>query len=158
MIVVSALLFISGIGFIVASARAAQQSPAASAPAAAPLTPVASVKQIMNGIVSPSSTVIYDAVSSSATATGIEEIAPKDDAEWARVGDNAAALAEAGNMLMIDGRAIDKGDWVQMSKAMIDGAARALKAAETKDKEGILSAGSAINETCDKCHARYQRQ
>jgi hypothetical protein len=156
--VVSALLFISGIGFIVAAARDSQRAAAAPAAAAAVLTPVASVKQIMNGIVSPSSTVIYDAVSSSATVNGIEEIAPKDDAEWARVGDNAAALAEAGNMLLVDGRAVDKGDWVQMSKAMIDGARLALEAANEKDKEGVLSAGSTINETCDKCHARYQRQ
>jgi hypothetical protein len=158
MIVVSAALFISGIGFIVAGARAAQHAPEAAASAAVPLTPVASVKQIMNGIVSPSSTVIYDSVSTSATINGIEEIAPKDDAEWARVADNAAALAEAGNMMLVDGRAVDKGDWVQMSTAMIDGAKLALKAAEGKDKEGILSAGSTINETCDKCHARYQRQ
>ena len=59
---------------------------------------------------------------------------------------------------MLDGRAVDKGDWVQMSKEMIDGATLALKAADAKDKEGILSAGSTINETCDKCHDRYQRQ
>jgi hypothetical protein len=158
MIVVSALLFIGGIGFIVAGARAAQQAPAAAAPAAVPLTPVASVKQIMNGIVVPSSTVIYDSVSSSATINGIEEIAPTDDAEWARVADNAAALAEAGNLLLVDGRAVDKGEWVQISKAMVDAAQLALKAAEGQDKEGILSAGSTINETCDSCHARYQRQ
>ena len=34
----------------------------------------------------------------------------------------------------------------------------AIKAAEAHDKEGILDAGSAINETCDACHAKYQRQ
>jgi hypothetical protein len=158
MIVVSALLFISGIGFIVAGARAAQQAAAAPAAAAVTLTPVATVKQLMNGIVIPASTVIYDSVSTSVTAAGIEENAPKDDAEWARVADNAASLAEAGNLLMLDGRAVDKGDWVNISKEMIDAAKLALKAAEEKNTEAILDAGSRINETCDKCHERYQRQ
>ena len=158
MIAVSAALFISGIGFIVAGARTAQQASAAPAAAAVTLTPVASVKQIMNGIVGPSSTVIYDSVGTNVTAAGVEDIAPKDDAEWARVADNAAALAEAGNMMLVDGRAVDKGDWVQMSHEMIEGAKLALAAATGKNTEGILNAGSKINDTCDKCHARYQRQ
>jgi hypothetical protein len=66
-------------------------------------------------------------------------------------------LAESGNLLLLDGRAVDRGDWVTMTKAMIEGADKALKAAEAKSTEGILEAGSEINITCDDCHAKYQR-
>jgi hypothetical protein len=45
-----------------------------------------------------------------------------------------------------------------MTRAMIEKGQLAIKAAEAHDKEGILDAGSAINDTCDTCHAKYQRQ
>jgi len=154
--VVSVLLFISGIGFVIASARSAR----AAAPAAeAPLTtPVASIKQIMNGIVSPDSNIIYGAVATNSTAQGVEEIAPQNDAEWAKIGDSAAAIVEAGNLMLMGDRAIDKGDWVKMTRDFMDQGKLALKAAEAKDKDGIVTAGGDLNTTCDNCHARYKRQ
>ena len=55
-------------------------------------------------------------------------------------------------------RAVDNGDWTTLSRQLIDAANTALKAAEAKSAEGILDSGSAINDTCDNCHAKYQRQ
>ena len=57
--VVSVGLFISGIAFVVAGGRAARLAPRAEVTA---ITPVASIKQIMNGITEPASAVIYGAV------------------------------------------------------------------------------------------------
>ena len=34
----------------------------------------------------------------------------------------------------------------------------AVKAAADKSADGILGAGGPINEACDNCHERYQRQ
>lgn len=153
--VVSVLLFISGIGFVIASARTARS--AAPVEAAVTTTPVASVKQLMAAITGPAANVIYNSVSTSVTTTGIEEIAPQNDQEWAIVGNNAAALAESANLLMTEGRAIDKGDWIKMSQQLADAARVALKAANDKSTMGILEAGGPINETCDNCHAKYQR-
>jgi cytochrome c556 len=45
-----------------------------------------------------------------------------------------------------------------MSRALMDAATVAVKAAAAKDKEGILASGSDINTSCDNCHAKYQRQ
>jgi hypothetical protein len=153
---VSVALFISGIGFIVVAARPAAQ---ATEPAkeAIPITPVASVKQIMGGIVAPSARVVFDAVSTIVDATGIHEKAPKDDGEWAAVGSSAAALVEAGNLLLMGDRAVDRGDWVKMTRAMVDAGNTALKAADAKSTEGILAAGEVVNASCDNCHQRYQR-
>jgi cytochrome c556 len=33
-----------------------------------------------------------------------------------------------------------------------------MKAADAKDKDGIVAAGGDLNLTCDNCHARYSRQ
>jgi hypothetical protein len=157
--VVSVALFIAGLGFVIAGARAMQRGTGAPAAAQGPqITPVASIKQIMDGIIGPASTVVYGAVGSKISTAGIEEIAPKNDEEWAVVGNNAAALIEAGNLLMLPGRAVDNGDWIKMTQDMINGAKIALKAAADKNTDGILEAGGPINTACDDCHARYQRQ
>jgi hypothetical protein len=152
--VVSVALFVFGIGFVVTGARTSRHA-APIQPAVT--TPVASVKQIMNGIVSPASTVIFNAVSTTVTAKGVEDVAPRNDEEWAAVGNSAAALAEAGNLLMLDGRAVDRGDWITMSKAMIEAGRLSLKAVESKSTDGLLAAGENVNTSCDNCHRRYQR-
>src|SRR5262245_8240515 len=109
--VVSAALFISGIGFIIASARTSQPVGAA-APAAVSVPPVATVKQIMAGIVMPAANVVFDSVSTIVDAKGVTENQPRSDEEWARVGAYAAALIESANMLLVGNRPVDQGDWV----------------------------------------------
>jgi hypothetical protein len=153
--VVSAALFVSGIGFIVAGARTTQRLAPAEAPA---LTPVASVKQIMNGIVQPAANVVFGSVGTIISAAGIVEKAPKTDEEWAAVGSSAVALVESANLLVIGDRAVDREDWVKMSRALAEAGMTALKATEAKSTEGVLSAGATVNESCDNCHRKYQRE
>jgi hypothetical protein len=151
---VSVALFIGGIGFIIATARSARDVAAAEAVV---LKPVASVKQIMKGIVGPSAAVVFTSVAFTTTVAGVEETAPRNDDEWEAVTNSAMALAEAGNLLMMDGRAVDNQEWIRMSQAMIDAARVAVKATEAKSTEGVLASGDAINVSCDNCHRRYQR-
>lgn len=153
--IVSVALFIGGIGFVIASARTARS--AAPVEAVVTTTPVATVKQIMAAITGPSAGVIYGAVSTTVTATGITEVAPQNDEEWAAIGNSAAALGESANLLMTDSRAIDKGDWIKFSQQLVVTSKMALKAANEKSVDGLLEAGGPINETCDNCHAKYQR-
>jgi len=153
--VVSAALFIFGIGFIVAGARASQRAaPAVEAPV---VTPVATVKQVMIGIVAPAATVVFESVSTLVSANGIEETRPETDAEWEAVGSSAAALVESGNLLLMGPRAVDRGDWVAMSRALSDAGMATLKAVEARSPEGVLDAGEQVNTSCDNCHERYQR-
>ncbi len=157
--VVSALLFVFGLGFVVVGAREARRTPAASAAVpATPVTPIATTKQIMQAIVSPTSTAIFQSVQTNVTLKGTEEIFPRSDEEWALLGAQAAALAEAGHMLMGEGRALDRGDWIKMSQGMIDAAQLTLKAVAKKNPEDVLAAGEIVNTSCDNCHERYTRQ
>ena len=152
---VSVALFISGIGFVIAAARTARDTPAVAAPAT---VPIASVAQIMNGITGPNASIVYNSVGTIINADGVTEIEPKNDEEWATVANAAAAVIESGNLLLIGDRALDTGAWVKITKAMMETGQAALKAAQAKDKEGILGAGGPLNDTCDMCHAQYQRQ
>ena len=155
---ISVALFISGIGFVIAGERTARAAtPAAAAAVPVDTAPVATIKQIMIGITNPAAFVIYEAVGTKSSAAGVEEIAPQNDEEWAKVGSAGAAVVESGNLMLIGNRAIDKGDWVKMTRDMMEQGKAAMKAAEAKDKEKIVEAGGELNTTCDNCHARYQR-
>ena len=157
--VVSVLLFVAGIGFVIAGARSARGAPAAGAATAdVQLAPVATVKQIMGGIVGPAAAVVFESVSTLADEKGIVEHFPRTDQEWEAVGNSAAALIEAGNLLMLGNRAIDQGDWVTMSRAMMSAGQDVLKAVAAKDKDLVLDYGDAVNMSCDNCHMKYQRQ
>lgn len=155
MLLVAAALFVCSIAFLVAAARNARNQP--EAPAVETRT-FATVQQIMNGIVIPASTVVYDAVSTTVTIEGIQEQAPQNAEEWALVAANAASLAEAGNLLLLPAHAVDNEAWVTITREFQDAAMQAVKAAEAQDKDAFLDAGSALNDTCDTCHERYQRE
>jgi hypothetical protein len=153
---VSVALFVSGIAFIIAGARTTEAAGVEAPPVET--APVASVKQIMIGITNPAAFVVYEAVGTKSSAAGVEEIAPQNDEEWAKVGSAAAAVVESGNLMLLGNRALDRGDWVKMTRDMMQQGQKAMKAAEAKDKEGIVAAGGDLNNTCDNCHARYSRQ
>ena len=156
--VVSTVLFVSGVGFVIAGARATRSAPATVAVVAAPtIESVATVKQIMRAIVMPAAATVWNSVATTISHQGIVETQPQNDEEWATVAASAAVLAESANLLLADHRAPDKGDWVTMAKAMADAANVARKAAEAKSTEGILEVGETINKTCDNCHGRYSR-
>jgi hypothetical protein len=154
--VVAVLLFISGIGFIVTAERRLRQiAPAAITPS---ITPLASIKQIMNGIVQPNATVIYDAVGSVSTAAGVVETAPRNDKEWENVANSAAAVLESGNLLLVPGRAIDNEAWARLTREFMTQAQLALTAAAARKPDDVFTAGGDLNVTCDQCHERYQRR
>jgi len=121
------------------------------------VTPVASVKQIMQGIVEPAATAIFESVMTRVSFAGIEETAPRTDEEWEAVGASAAALVESGNLMLMGSRAIDRDDWIKMSQALIDAGNGALRATQAKNAEQLLAAGEAVNNSCESCHRKYQR-
>jgi len=155
--VLSVALFVSGIGLVIASARAARRAPAAADTAAASLTPVASVKQIMKGITGPAATVVYNAVGTIVTSKVTEERAPRTDEEWEAVGNAAAAIIESGNLLMMGTRAVDQADWIKESRALIEAGTEALRAVQSRSADGVFAAGEPLNLSCDNCHRKYQR-
>ena len=156
---VSVALFVGGIGFIIAGERTARAAtPAAAATAPVETAPVATVKQIMVGITNPAAYVVYEAVGTKTTSKGIEEIVPQTDDDWQKVGSAAAAVVESGNLMLTGSRAIDKGDWVKMTRDMMEQGKKAMAAAQAKDKDKIVEAGGDLNTTCDNCHMRYSRE
>jgi hypothetical protein len=106
----------------------------------------------------PNAAAIWDSVSTIVDAKGVTENQPRTEEEWAAVESSAAVLAESANLMLMGDRAVDRGDWAKFAVALRDSANTAMAAAQKKDPAGILAVGEVINQSCDACHERYQRQ
>ncbi len=109
---------------------------------------IGTVKDVMIAITIPTSETVFKAASE----------APKEDAAWLHVRNEALALAESANLLLIDGRAPDRAAWTTFAVAQRDAAIVAMKAAEAKNADALSNASDALYETCDNCHKQYMKK
>src|SRR5688572_6081125 len=101
--------------------------------------PVATVKQLHEALITPSSDALFD----------VEPENLKDDQGWGRVRNNAFILAESGNLLMLRGRARDRGPWMKMARALVDAGAAAAAAADARKAAGVAEASDRIVAICE---------
>jgi hypothetical protein len=120
-----------------------------------PFTPVADVQQLMATVVEPAAEVYWDAVGWIVDSTGTTYLRPGTVEEWEAVRNAAFVLAESGNLLMMEGRAVDDGPWMGMSQAMTDVARTAIQMAEARNEQGVFDVGAEVYFACTNCHARY---
>jgi cytochrome c556 len=135
---------------------------------ATPLTgmaPKVPIKDIMNSMIVPSSTVVFGAVATTTDATGVHESKPETDDDWNTVFANAVMLTEAANVLMVPGRqrclggaipAANRADFLEKARELVEAGTEAVVAAQKHDVDGISSAGERLDVACDKCHEVYQ--
>ena len=166
-----------------ACSRPPSLSPAAAAPPASQFAPVGTVKQLMKGIVDPSSAALWNAVSTESGPKGVIEKAPQSDEDWAQLEHNALMLAEVGNLLKMPERKMaladevdsktapdapeltprqieekvnqDRVAWGQKADALQAAAVKAMAAAKAHDKDGIMNVGEEIDNACEQCHVVY---
>ena len=119
---------------------------------------VADVKQVMTAILEPAAETYWDAVGTVIDTTGTHEIAPQDAEEWSAVWRAALVVAESGNLLMMEGRARDRDEWMRLSRAMVDAGTRAARAAESRNPAAVFEAGGQLYEACTACHSAYARE
>jgi hypothetical protein len=172
-------LVLFAVGLVAQTAKPA--APAAPRPRVATpqsrYRPTATVKDVMDYIVIPSSEALFNAVGSTTGPNGAEEHAPKTDADWAAVRQRAVLLIEAGNLLTIPGRHVagpkDKSQnpgselepaemdalvakspavFAQKAQGLVGAALIALKAIDAKSAERLSDAGGDIDEACESCH------
>ena len=144
------VVLVASTGLFVANARTAQKLRAF-------VTPAASVEQLMTGAINPAATAIFKAVSTVITAAGVQETAPKTDAEWEAVANSAAVLVESGNLLSSRSRRMDQTEWVKMSRALVDAARVSMDAARAKNAGALFTSGEALYLSCDRCHQRFMK-
>jgi hypothetical protein len=124
-------------------------------PTPPPFKPLADTKLLMQAVIEPPADHIWESAGTIITASGREELGPKNEEEWMALRNSAVALAESGNLLMMVPRAADGDEWMRLSQAMIDASAGAIKAAEARDVDQVFAAGGEIYAVCSNCHSKY---
>jgi hypothetical protein len=162
---------------------------AAPAPASAPalsdlsdLTPVLSVKELMEHIVDPIADWIFDAAVIEIGDKGVVETKPVTDEDWLKVERGALILAESANLLKMPRAMVPPGDkslkdspggpeltpgeieakvkqdralWNKHADGLRIAALESLKIARARDGEGLFDAGEMIDKACESCHLEY---
>jgi hypothetical protein len=123
---------------------------------APPIKAVATREEIMHHLVIPNAKVVWDSSGTIYTDKGVIERTPKSDDEWFSVESSATTLMEAGNLLMMDGRAMDNGKWMERAQALRDSGDLVRQAAKKKDVAALFEQGGTLFEACQGCHFQYR--
>ena len=115
----------------------------------------ATTQDIMESLVAHMADNIWNAVRIEIDKDGVHDYKPKNKEEWQEVAYSARGLAEAGTLLMYEGRAEDTGDWMKFVNEMRTTALAAAKAADDQDPDALLNTGGNIYEVCTNCHTTY---
>ncbi len=116
---------------------------------------VADVTELMVSVLEPAAETYWDGVGEVLDQEGIHLIRPLTDEDWTALRNAAFVIAESGNLLMMDGRARDRGEWMALSGAMVETGRLALGAVDRLDADAVFDAGAEVYYACANCHARY---
>ena len=81
---------------------------------------------------------------------------PQDDAEWRAVQRAAVLLGESGNVMMMSGRAMNRGSWIREANALVDVATAAYRAAGERDGAALIALGEPLSVSCVECHRQFR--
>ena len=116
---------------------------------------VASTADLMEGIIQPAASKVFEVGGWASTTSGVTKLVPADEEEWAIIKHHAMALAEMGNYLKaFDARKAET-VWATQAQSMIDRSLEVSKAAEAMDAGAVFEAGGRLYETCTGCHITY---
>jgi hypothetical protein len=120
-----------------------------------PFKPATTVVELMESVIAHAAEIYWGSVQVTVDAAGTHERYPQTDEEWESVWAAALALAESGNLLMMEPRAIDNGAWMQFSRSLVEAGVVAAEAAQAHDVDRVFAAGEQVYNVCAGCHARY---
>jgi hypothetical protein len=164
---------------LLALAACSRPDTAIVSPPAPAFAPVATVQDVMLHLVDPSADALWQSVETVYSAAGEEKRQPRTPEEWAAVKRHAVTLAEAANVLLIDGRpvvaaeappekmgylgtkeigeriAANRAEFNRFAVLLRDTATQALKAIDAQDADALLDAGGPIDAACEGCHLAF---
>ena len=134
---------------------------------------VADLRQLMRGVLFPNSNVIFFAQEEDPAKVPPAKdpsLSPNPLAStyggWTAVENSARALSEAANLLVIPGRKCGNGlpvplnnpDWAKFVQGLRDTSAAALKAAQSKNMDNIVTAAGDLSTACSNCHDKWREK
>ena len=170
------LVALSATACLVAACSTQPAAPAPAAPPPAPAAqPYATLAQMMRGIPFPASNIIFDTQSEDPGKAQVK--APGDPQPkgatasfssvyggWQAVENNALALAETANLLLVPGRMCENGkpapvdaeDFRKYAAGLADAGKAAYKAAQSKNLDAMVDVSGTVADACAACHEVYR--
>ncbi|MEO8026927.1 MAG: hypothetical protein ABI823_10650 [Bryobacteraceae bacterium] len=121
-----------------------------------PIKAVATLEEVMHNMIIPNAEIVWKAVGTISTLEGVKEIRPQTTDEWFNIESSATTLTEAGNLLMMDGRAKDQGHWMDRAKALREAGDQVRQAAKKHDADALFERGGYLFDACQGCHFEYR--
>jgi len=153
-----------------AAARGTAPARGSASPSGAP---VATLGQLMKGILYPNSNVIFFAqdkdpakVKPAADPSLSTDPLASTYGGWEAVENSALALYEAADLLTIPGRKCTNGkpvpiqnaDWPKLVQGLRDAGLTVYKAAQSKNMDKIVDSADAMTTACANCHDKYREK
>ncbi len=126
-----------------------------SPPPPQPYQGVTEVPDVMTWILDPAADVVWASAGAIITEAGTEDLAPTTDEGWDHARNNAATIAEVGNLLMLPHLAKDQRDWIEISQGLVHAGVAARDAATAHDADALFEAGANLYNVCVSCHQLY---
>lgn len=142
----------------------------------------AGIQDIMHDMIEPSAEFLWESISITETAAGVEEKQPQTDEEWAELRKHSIIIAESANLILMNGRhvvrdgrvlddhgtpgnltaeqveqaiAADRATFESFGRALHEVGVTFLKAAEERNPKAIMDAGETMDEVCEGCHLKF---
>ena len=160
-------------------APASQSTPADPSP----LTPVLSVKELMDYIIDPTADWIFDAAVVDVSAKGVQTTAPTSDEDWLRIERGVLLLAESSNLLKMARPMAPPGPiaprpagepapelspheieakvnanralWNDHADGLRKAALASLPMVRARNADALFQIGGEIDKACENCHLEF---
>lgn len=177
-----AALLVAALATVVCSKTAPERPPSTAKPLIGDMTPVVSVKELMEHMIDPLADNIFDAVWWDNTAQGVVEHKPTTDEDWEKVKIGATTIVEGIELLKIPRPFAPPGDvndslgpnppelsptqiqakldkdpvlWIAKIQALRNVGLEVLEIVKKKDTNALWQAGGDLDEACESCHLEY---
>jgi hypothetical protein len=132
-----------------------------------PFDTALTTQQLMLHVIDPAAIALWGRAGEMETENGVVDLAPDTPEEWAAAENEAAIVAEGGNLLILPGRVrviqdkegkldpADGGDWTKFSLEMTKRALAVKAATAARDKDKMFETGGELYQACVACHDKY---
>lgn len=157
---------------IVGACGSQPAAPPPTTPAVPAPQPYSTLAQMMRGIPFPASNIIFDTQTAdpgevkkpTEGGRGATETFSSVYGGWQAVENNALAIAETANLLMIPGRMCENGrpvplereDFRKFAAGLADAGKAAYKAAQSKNLDAMFEVSGTVSDACAACHEVYR--
>lgn len=176
------LVFAALSAAVCSKATPAERPPSTAKPLIGDMTPVVSVKELMEHMIDPIADNIFDAVWWDNTAQGVVEHKPTTDEEWEKVKIGATTIVEGIELLKVPRPFAPPGDvndslgpnppelsptqiqakldkdpvlWIAKIQALRNVGLEVLEVVKKKDTNALWQAGGDLDDACESCHLEY---